>query len=278
MEAKTDSKDVKPYEIPKEGSLGLLALGYKGLVAWRAVRGTEWIEERKKEHEELTKKMEAKKAEREEKKEGSTPESDKAASTTPKRLPAEELQPLTLTVVSGLPRSGTSMMMQMLTTGGMAAYTDEKREADESNPRGYFEHEKVKGVAKDSTWLPEADGKIVKIVAPLLRYLPPGPSYKVILMERDIDEILQSQSTMLDRDGRTAGDKDVLKRAYERQLQQAKTWLDRVKKAQFIEIAHRDAIEDPESVAQRIQEFLGADMPIEEMASVVDTSLYRERG
>ncbi|MDX1438293.1 MAG: hypothetical protein R3284_00170 [Rubricoccaceae bacterium] len=263
------------YEIPEEGSLGLLALGYKGLVAWRAVRGRDWIEQRRQEHDTMMARVEAKKAEQEaqsEKKDVQTAEQSR-----PKLLPPEVLETLTITIVSGLPRSGTSMMMQMLTAGGMDAFTDDTREADESNPKGYYEHEKVKAVAKDSTWLKDADGLAVKVVAPLLRYLPPGPTYRVLLMQRSIDEILSSQSAMLDRDGRTSGDRGVLRRAYERQLSQAKAWINHQEKATGLEVSHLQAMSDPSGVAAVVNAFLGGNLHEDAMASIVDTSLHREK-
>lgn len=275
MTDKSEQKAPTPYEIPKDGSLGLLALGYKGLVSWRAVRGTDWIEERRKEHEELKKQVEAKRAEAE--KSGEAKEQKKAAATPQKRLSAEELAGLSITIVSGLPRSGTSMMMQMLTAGGMSAYADGVREADESNKKGYFEHENVKAIAQDYSWLPETDGLVVKIVAPLLRYLPIGPTYKIVFMERDIEEILNSQSSMLDRDGRTSGDKEVLRRAYQRQLREAKTWIAHQKTASALSISHAQAMTNPDEVASSLNTFLGTSMPEDQMAAIVDTSLHRER-
>ncbi len=262
----------KPYDIPKEGSLGLLALGYRGLVAWRAVRGTDWIEERRKEHEKMAKQIKAKKAEMEEAK----PETKTKVESAPRKISADVLEKLTITIVSGLPRSGTSMMMQMLAAGGLTAFTDARREADESNPRGYFEHNRVKALAKDSTWLPEADGMAVKVVAPLLRYLPAGPTYRIVFMERDIEEILQSQSTMLARDGRTSADREVLRRAYERQVAEAQAWAARQKRTEFMAIAYQDVLADAAAATARVNSFLGGSLNESAMAEAVDPSLHRE--
>lgn len=263
----------KPYDIPKEGSLGLLALGYRGLVAWRAVRGTDWLEERRKEYEEIKQKLEAKKAEEEAK---GAEETKQEAEPAPPTISADVLEKLTITIVSGLPRSGTSMMMQMLTAGGLTAFTDGKREADESNPKGYYEHDRVKALAKDSSWLPEADNLVVKVVAPLLRYLPAGPAYLIVFLERDIEEILQSQSTMLDRDGRSAADHDTLRRAYKRQIAEAQAWAGRQKHAEMLTVAHRDALTNPAAVAARVNSFLGGSLNESAMAEAVDPSLHRE--
>ncbi|MCH7977177.1 MAG: sulfotransferase domain-containing protein [Bacteroidetes bacterium] len=263
----------KPYDIPKEGSLGLLALGYRGLVAWRAVRGTDWLEERRKEYEEIKQKLEAKKAEEEAK---GAEETKQEAEPAPPTISADVLEKLTITIVSGLPRSGTSMMMQMLTAGGLTAFTDGKREADESNPKGYYEHDRVKALAKDSSWLPEADGMAVKVVAPLLRYLPAGPAYRIVFMERDIEEILRSQSTMLARDGRTSADREVLRRAYERQVAEAKAWAARQKRSEFIAIAYQDVLADAAAATARVNSFLGGSLNESAMAEAVDPSLHRE--
>ena len=264
----------KPYDIPKEGSLGLLALGYRGLVAWRAVRGTDWIEERRKEHEEMAEQIEARKAKEEEAK--GAKETKTEVESAPTTVPVGVLEKLTITIVSGLPRSGTSMMMQMLAAGGLTAFTDAKREADESNPRGYFEHDRVKALAKDSTWLPEADDMAVKVVAPLLRYLPAGPAYRIVFMERDIEEILRSQSTMLARDGRTSADREVLRRAYERQVAGAKAWAARQKRTEFMAIAYQDVLADAAAATARVNSFLGGSLNESAMAEAVDPSLHRE--
>jgi len=112
-------------------------------------------------------------------------------------MPSDE----TITVVSGLPRSGTSMMMQMLGAGGLAVLTDGKRGADADNPRGYYEYEAVKSLGQDASWLASAGGKAVKIVSALLIHLPDGFDYRVIFMRRPIAEVLASQRAMLDRLG-----------------------------------------------------------------------------
>src|SRR5262249_42395496 len=87
-----------------------------------------------------------------------------------------------ITVVSGLPRSGTSMMMNILTAGGIQALTDGERLPDESNPRGYFELEKVKYLGRDRSFLSDAVGKVVKVVSPLLKHLSSEYHYRVIFM------------------------------------------------------------------------------------------------
>src|SRR5215813_2579369 len=101
-------------------------------------------------------------------------------------------------VVSGLPRSGTSMMMKMLAAGGLPVLVDAIRAADDDNPNGYFEFEPVKQLADgQNEWLTEAGGKVVKIISALLEYLPKSYHYKIIFMERELKEILASQQKML---------------------------------------------------------------------------------
>ena len=262
-----------PYEIPEEGSLGLLALGYRGLVAWRAVRGTDWIEQRRIEYDTLNAAQEAHGA-----KETASPAPalGETLDSTPEPLPPDLLEGLSVTVVSGLPRSGTSMLMQMLTAGGLSAYTDGAREADTSNPRGYFEHERVKALARDHMWLPDADGLVVKVVAPLLRHLPIGPTYRIVFMERDLEEILRSQTAMLDRDGRASGHTETLRAVYIRQLAEAKAWIDQQSKASALLIQHREALADPITTAARINAFFEGVLNETAMSGVVDPSLHRQ--
>lgn len=125
-----------------------------------------------------------------------------------------------LTIVSGLPRSGTSLMMQLLTAGGFEALTDQVRTPDGSNPKGYFEYEPVKSLARDQSWLPLARGKAVKIIVQLLQFLPPELPCKVVLMQRDIDEVLESQATMLGKQ-LPAAQTQTLKATFQRHWEQA---------------------------------------------------------
>src|SRR3990167_393038 len=99
-----------------------------------------------------------------------------------------------IVIVSGLPRSGTSLMMQMLRAGGMSLLIDDQRPADADNPHGYWEYEPVKRLQHDNSWLPQAEGKAVKVVSALLQYLPPRHTYKIIVMHRPMQEVLASQA------------------------------------------------------------------------------------
>src|SRR5689334_6667350 len=118
-----------------------------------------------------------------------------------------------IVIVSGLPRSGTSLMMQMLHGGGVEVVTDHVRTADTDNPRGYYEYEQVKKVKQDASWLPATRGKSFKMVSQLLYDLPPGERYRIIFMERDLDEVLVSQEKMLQRLGRPAAPREEMKQA-----------------------------------------------------------------
>ncbi len=183
-----------------------------------------------------------------------------------------------ITVVSGLPRSGTSMMMQMLRAGGLTCLTDELREADISNPKGYFEFEKVKGLRADNSWLPEANGKVIKIISHLLACLPPELNYKIIFMERDLGEVLASQRKMLANQGR--GEENLsderLGQIFAQQLRQVRKMLaDRQISTLFL--GYKDVLEDPVEISTQLQAFLGNNLDQQAMRDVVDHNLYRQR-
>ena len=180
-------------------------------------------------------------------------------------------------VVSGLPRSGTSMMMQMLAEGGAPMLTDSNRKADVNNPKGYMEYEKVKSLHLDQAWLDEAQGQTVKIVAPLLHFLPEKFGYKVVLMERDLGEVITSQQKMLGKDTRKDALPMSLFTAYKNQLNKVEGWSDSQPKVQVLKVQYSNVIENPLEEAERIAAFLGIDLNVEKMAAVVDPTLYRNR-
>ncbi|MEM6333568.1 MAG: sulfotransferase [Planctomycetota bacterium] len=190
--------------------------------------------------------------------------------------------PSEVIVVSGLPRSGTSMAMRMLEVGGVPPVTDGERVADDSNPRGYYELEAVKKLPANAEWLEKADGKAVKIVAPLLGKLPTaaGRRYRVIVMRREIAEVLGSQATMLDRLGRPSASIDParLGKALLGQLDQAAALCDNRSDMDRLDLAYADAVSDPRSAAEAIAAFLGRPMDLDAMAATVDPALYRQRG
>jgi hypothetical protein len=184
-----------------------------------------------------------------------------------------------ITIVSGLPRSGTSLLMQMLRAGGLPALTDNLRMPDESNPRGYLEFEPVKRLRNEKGWLEQARGKTVKIIHLLLRELPTDGTYnyRVILMKRPIKEVLASQRAMLDRQGKTSADDATLERIYLSQLTQIEAWLREQPVFSVLAIEHRRVLERPLEVAAEIKAFLRLDLNVEAMASAVDPNLYRQR-
>ncbi len=181
-------------------------------------------------------------------------------------------------VVSGLPRSGTSMMMKMLDAGGIPVLTDKIRTADEDNPKGYYEFERVKQIATDQAWLPEARGKVVKIISFLLLKAPPTYRYKVIFMRRALPEVLASQQQMLLRRGDTSPQDDVrMAELYEKHLTMAHAWLEKQPNVEVLYVDHRQAVESPLETAQRVAAFLGGDMDPTVMAAEVDAKLHRQK-
>ena len=185
-------------------------------------------------------------------------------------------------VVSGLPRSGTSMMMRMLEAGGADLLKDDIRTADEDNPRGYFEFEPVKDLGKsdDTSWLSRASGKVIKIVSPLLQHLPlEGHSYKVLFMRRHLREILASQAKMLARRGEEhdpSGD-DAMFHYFVKHIDEIQDYLSRNACFETEYFFFREMLSDPIEQARRINEFLGTNKDVELMASAVDSKLYRNR-
>ena len=181
-------------------------------------------------------------------------------------------------IVSGLPRSGTSMMMQMLVAVGIEPYTDGERIPDESNPKGYYETELVKKLAHENSWVADADGKVIKVVAPLVPYLPRGLNYRVIYMDRDIGELLESQSKMLGRLGESGADlsQDRLGAVFLKQAQFA-AHVCSMHRVPILSVPYPVVIADPRGAAEKIAEFLEMDLDVDAMAAAVDPSLYRER-
>lgn len=184
-----------------------------------------------------------------------------------------------VTIVSGLPRSGTSMMMAMLQAGGLEVLTDDIRKADEDNPRGYFEFERVKQVKEDRSWLPGARGKAVKMISALLDKLPSDHRYKVVFMERNIDEMLASQNQMLVRRGEptdAVGD-DEMRMLFRRHLRQMREWLEEQSNFNVLYVSYNDTLERPRENAEKINDFLGGTLDVNQMVSVVDKGLHRQR-
>lgn len=183
-------------------------------------------------------------------------------------------------VVSGLPRSGTSMMMKMLEAGGLPILTDNLREADANNPKGYYEFERVKELPNgDYGWMPEAGGKVVKIVTGLIMNLPPGYHYKVIFMQRAMKEVLSSQKKMLGRLGREDDkvEDEKMKKIYQEHLKQVNAWIAKQPNIEVLYVNYNTMLGSPHESLQKVNEFLGGGMDVNVMSAVVDRELYRER-
>lgn len=180
-------------------------------------------------------------------------------------------------IVSGLPRSGTSLMMQMLDNGGVAVVTDGIRTADTDNPKGYYEFERVKGIKRDASWLPETRGKAFKMISQLLYDLPSSERYRILFMERDFGEMLASQEKMLERLGKPAAPRDEIERAYTLHLNRLHEWLGRQANIELLRISYNQLLAEPLEHAQRVRQFLGGEVNVERMVSTVDPALYRNR-
>ncbi|MEM1246834.1 MAG: sulfotransferase [Acidobacteriota bacterium] len=182
-------------------------------------------------------------------------------------------------VVSGLPRSGTSMAMKMLDAAGVDTTTDGERTADEDNPKGYFEDERVKDLEKmtDRSWVRDSRGKAIKVISFLLKSLPADNNYKVIFMRRDLDEVLASQQKMLDRRGEENSiDDEQMRELWKNHLWRSNYMLKNQPQFEFVEILYSDVLADPETNARRIADFIGG-LDARKMAEVVDPDLYRNR-
>jgi hypothetical protein len=180
-------------------------------------------------------------------------------------------------IVSGLPRSGTSLLMQMLANGGVSVVTDNVRAADCDNPRGYFELEKAKRIKQDASWLPAMRCKAFKMVSQLLYDLPPGEKYRIIFMQRDLDEMLISQEKMLERLNKPSAPRDQIKRSFRIHLDRLRDWLGRQGNMEVLYVSYNDLIAQPEVQAERISAFLLGAGDTMAMARTVDASLYRNR-
>jgi hypothetical protein len=184
-----------------------------------------------------------------------------------------------ITIVSGLPRSGTSLMMQMLVAGGMTALTDGERAADADNPRGYLEWERIKKLPSDPNCIAEAEGKVVKVISRLLLSLPPSHEYRVIFMRRPMSEVLASQDQMLRRrrNFKEGGNLGVVAAAFEKHLKEVYAWLDGKQYVASLCVEYHDVLARPLELGHDLSKFLGSRLDVEAMARQVDSSLYRNR-
>ena len=183
-----------------------------------------------------------------------------------------------LTIVSGLPRSGTSMMMRMLELGGLPVLTDEQRGADDDNPNGYYEFEAVKQTADDPSWLDGSEGSAVKMVYRLLYDLPSDRQYRVLFMRRNLDEVLASQQVMLNRHGV----KDEVSHAQMMKLFRAEidafyNWVEKQSHIDLIDVDYNCMLSDSRQELAKVNDFLGGSLDLDSMLKGVDASLYRNR-
>ncbi len=185
----------------------------------------------------------------------------------------------TISVVSGLPRSGTSMMMRMLAAGGMEVITDNIRKADEDNPEGYYEFEKAKKIRQDASWLDSAQGKVFKMVSMLLYDLPSDRNYKIVFMKRNMDEILASQRRMLIRQGRSGDGPDdkEMGRIFAKHLRDTEEWLGKQKNTDVLYMNYNEIVRNPVAQADILKQFFGSRLNAEAMAGVIERNLYRNR-
>jgi len=185
-----------------------------------------------------------------------------------------------IAIVSGLPRSGTSMMMKMLEAGGIPPLTDKLREADNDNPKGYYEFERVKKMDKgDLDWLPDAEGKAVKIISALLKYLPGDYEYNIIFIRRHIDEILASQRKMLVNRGEDTDKLDDAEMAdlFNKHVRMTEKWIADQPNVNVLYIHYSEILSDPQPQAEKVNAFLGGELDVEQMTAVVDPTLYRNK-
>jgi hypothetical protein len=184
-----------------------------------------------------------------------------------------------ITIVSGLPRSGTSLMMQMLAAGGMTLLSDFKRQADADNPRGYCEWEPAKLLPKEPHRIDQAEGKVVKVISQLLMSIPEGRQYKVIFMERPLSEVLASQEEMLRRRGTwDSVTQELMTAAFEEHLTEVKAWFLTRPDINVFTLPYKRVLKEPRAISQALKDFLAIDLNVEAMAQQVDLSLYRNRG
>lgn len=187
--------------------------------------------------------------------------------------------PASVTVVSGLPRSGTSLMMTMLEAGGILPVTDHLRTPDQDNPNGYYEFERVKQLSQgDVAWVQEAEGKAVKVISALLRFLPPHHAYRVLFMERAMPEVLASQRKMIvHRQSQANDDEERIANLFQQHLLEARGWLASQPNFATLYISYNDLLADPRPILEEINTFLGGGLDVDAMQAAINPDLYRNR-
>lgn len=185
-----------------------------------------------------------------------------------------------IVVVSGLPRSGTSLMMMMLDAAGIPPMQDNIREADVDNPKGYYEYERVKEMPKgDTAWVKNAKGKAVKVITALLEHLPKKHKYDVIVMRREMDEILASQTKMLERRGEDTNkiSDDEMSDLFSKHFDKVMAWIKTQRNIRFVEVSYNNLLENPEEEINKVNAFLGGELDTAAMKGQIDPKLYRQR-
>ncbi len=173
------------------------------------------------------------------------------------------------------------MIMKMLKVGGITLLTDNIRKADQDNPQGYYEFEKIKNLHReeDKSWIGDAKGKALKVISELLKELPPNSFFKLIFMDRDLEEVITSQNKMLIRRGEPFDPADNRKMMllFEKHLRKVKNWIHQQSNFEVIFVDYKEVLEDPIGHAERIKDFLQRELDVKRMAGVVDKRLYRSR-
>lgn len=182
-------------------------------------------------------------------------------------------------VVSGLPRSGTSMMMRMLVAGGLPPVVDHEREANDDNPLGFFEFEPVKALKEDDSWVAASKGQVVKVIYKLVYDLPIDVPYRIVFLQRDLDEVVASQEKMLEREGLDphAVDRDLMIKLFQGEVLDFQKWARAQRNIEILFVDYATIVSKAEEAAERIAEFFDCDLDIRAMAEAVDPTLYRNR-
>lgn len=192
--------------------------------------------------------------------------------------PASAAKPVI--IVSGLPRSGTSMMMKMLEAGGLRVYVDNLRTPDADNPEGYYEFERVKQLDKgDAAWVQDARGQVVKVISALLEHLPTENEYRVLFMHRSLDEVLASQQKMLTRRAEAAGaiPDEEMADLFRKHLAAVDAWLQQQPNFTVLDVDYNRMLADPVPQVEAVNRFLGGVLDENAMIAVVNPDLYRNR-
>jgi hypothetical protein len=188
-----------------------------------------------------------------------------------------------ITIVSGLPRSGTSLMMQMLEAGGMAVLSDGERQPDKDNPKGYLEWERIKQLKKDASVIAEAEGKVVKVISEFVQSLPAGHEYRIVFMQRPLPEILKSQDEMLRRRGNadsiasSSAETYAIEEFFQKHLLEMNKWVAGQENMKMLRVHYHRVLREPRPVAEEVAVFLQVPLDIDAMVKQVDGSLYRNR-